>query len=598
MPPRTPPTTKPKSQLNNQGASSLSRYAIVLILGVFFGRQWTLFSVDPHGSMSATAFEEEHAHMYNLPRLQDPSSTTTIRELEASSAPNIPARTSSAAPAVPTPKDDESTDEKKPIIAQPKDAESTDESSDDNDGADETKNKQKDESSGDENDKVDETIEQQSSKLQDEDESNEKQEASAISLETMAPQLTTNSAIDTTPQMPYNSSGLEATVDISTFQAEMDRRLPLWQKEAAKEDGWQDPPSVNVYDKVVLATKVHYAGRQSLNQMICLQKAAYNYRRNYPWVIFHTIPVTAEQVAEARAVAYPGTVTFVQDSPPLEEVVGNFSKEEQEYLIERCQCCHPKDKENCCKDRKKKIDWGFWCYEQKTGWVTLSYAWQAVFRSYNIWTHPALADYKYMVWIDDDAIPTKPWLKDPLKPMVEEDLVIFYDNFPAGFCKSGGIIEKMQLAYNKTYCYIHRVHVFKGNQTGKFVVRPCKKNKKGNYVLDKFGLVHGMMHITNMDIYRKPVHMEFQRLLTQHNTHPFSREWDDQIAVTVPAAFENPDKAWDMRMHGYNMSIHHNGKLDGKQKAKKWKYTTWWKYYKDEFPVAREMCDHLVKFGG
>lgn len=49
---------------------------------------------------------------------------------------------------------------------------------------------------------------------------------------------------------------------------------------------------------------------------------------------------------------------------------------------------------------------------------------------------------------------------------------------------------------------------------------------------------------------------------------------------------------------GFNMSIHHNGKLDGKNKAKKWKYTTWWKYYKDEFPVAREMCDHLVKFAG
>jgi hypothetical protein len=92
-----------------------------------------------------------------------------------------------------------------------------------------------------------------------------------------------------------------------------------------------------------------------------------------------------------------------------------------------------------------------------------------------------------MIWIDDDAIPTKSWLRDPIVPMVEEDLVIFYDNFPAGFCKSGGIIEKMQLAYNHSYCYIHRIHVFKGNQTGKFVVRPCKKNKHGKYILDKFG---------------------------------------------------------------------------------------------------------------
>lgn len=237
-------------------------------------------------------------------------------------------------------------------------------------------------------------------------------------------------------------------------------------------------------------------------------------------------------------------------------------------------------------------------YEEKTGWVTLSYAWQAVFRSYALWKHPALAQYKYMIWIDDDAIPTKPWLKDPIVPMVEENLVILYDNFPAGFCKSSGIIEKMEMAYNHSYCYIHRIHEFKGNQTGKFVLRDCKKNKKGNLVLDKFGLVHGMMHITNLDIYRKPRHLNFNRILTQHNTVQFSREWDDQIAVTVPAAFEDPERAWDMRMHGFNMSIHHNGKLDGKDKALRWRYTTWWKYHNDTFPVGREMCNHVITFGG
>lgn len=144
------------------------------------------------------------------------------------------------------------------------------------------------------------------------------------------------------------------------FQAEIDRRLPLWQEEAAKEDGIQDPPNVKKYDGVVLVTKVHSPGRDSINQMICLQKAAYNHRRNYPWVIFHTAPVTAQQVAEANALAYPGTVTFVQDSPPLEEVVGNLSKEEQDYLINRCQCCDPKVKTSCCMDPSKKIDWGFW----------------------------------------------------------------------------------------------------------------------------------------------------------------------------------------------------------------------------------------------
>jgi hypothetical protein len=107
-----------------------------------------------------------------------------------------------------------------------------------------------------------------------------------------------------------------------------------------------------------------------------------------------------------------------------------------------------------------------------------------------------------------------------------------------------------------------------------------------------------MMHITNLDVYRKPIHLNFNRILTQHKTQPFSREWDDQIAVTVPAAFEDPERAWDMRMHGFNMSIHHNGKLDGKNKALRWRYTTWWKYHNDTFPVGREMCNHVISFGG
>jgi hypothetical protein len=37
-----------------------------------------------------------------------------------------------------------------------------------------------------------------------------------------------------------------------------------------------------------------------------------------------------------------------------------------------------------------------------------------------------------MIWMDDDAIPTKSWLKDPMKAMVEENLIVFYDNFPQG----------------------------------------------------------------------------------------------------------------------------------------------------------------------
>lgn len=162
-------------------------------------------------------------------------------------------------------------------------------------------------------------------------------------------------------------------------------------------------------------------------------------------------------------------------------------------------------------------------------------------------------------------------------------------------CVSRLVIEKMELAYNKSLCYINQ------SGMGKFITRMCKPDNDGHKLLESssaFGLVHGFMHITDLEVYRKPIHLNFNRILTTYKTFPFSRQWDDQIAVTVPAAMEDPDRAWDMRLHGYNMSILHNGMLDGKTRAPKFLFTRWWNLYKDTWPVAREMCNNLVKFGG
>jgi hypothetical protein len=150
---------------------------------------------------------------------------------------------------------------------------------------------------------------------------------------------------------------IKKIVEISDFQAEIERRKPNWQREAAKEV-LHEP--VKIYDGVVHVTKVHSAGKKSINQMLCLNKAAYNHRRNYPWVIFHTMPIPEKDMAEAKAIAAPANVTFVRDSPPLEEVIANFSVEEQEYLIDRCQCCNPKNDKECCKDPSKNVYWDFW----------------------------------------------------------------------------------------------------------------------------------------------------------------------------------------------------------------------------------------------
>lgn len=149
-----------------------------------------------------------------------------------------------------------------------------------------------------------------------------------------------------------------------------------WQREAKKEVLLEP---LMIYDGVVQVSKVH-SPRESIYQMLCLNKAAYNHRRNYPWVIFTTIPLSDQQQRKARAIAAPANVTFVQDSPPLQEVLVKMSPGEREQLIHRCQCCN-EDNTKCCEHPETLADWDFWCKEgDGTQTVTLSYAWQAQFR--------------------------------------------------------------------------------------------------------------------------------------------------------------------------------------------------------------------------
>jgi len=125
-----------------------------------------------------------------------------------------------------------------------------------------------------------------------------------------------------------------------------------------------------------------------------------------------------------------------------------------------------------------------------TGWVKFGYAWQAVFRITHIWAHPVLAKYKYMFWVDDDALPSKTWLKDPLKPMVKEDLVILHDNFPQGSCHSPGILEEMNLVYNYSVCDIGET------KNGTLIKKPCEPNGKGGIKLHlKLSELHGCQSV-------------------------------------------------------------------------------------------------------
>jgi hypothetical protein len=101
--------------------------------------------------------------------------------------------------------------------------------------------------------------------------------------------------------------------------------------------------------------------------------------------------------------------------------------------------------------------------------------------------------------------------------------------------------------------------------------------------------VHGFFHITNLDFYRSDPVMHWARILIGDSK--FSRKFDDQIGVTIPAALLASNRTWDMRSNGFNMSVFHNHYRDGRRTEPMGGYIKWWrKNGKTEFPEAKGKC--------
>uniref|UniRef100_A0A7S1B5K7 Uncharacterized protein n=1 Tax=Corethron hystrix TaxID=216773 RepID=A0A7S1B5K7_9STRA len=337
---------------------------------------------------------------------------------------------------------------------------------------------------------------------------------------------------------------------------------------------WPDPP-FSRYEGVVVVTKVLSPGDLGLlKQMLCTFTAAYNRNHFYDILVFTTFPWTEAEIEGLQRFVSPANLSVLLDSPPLEDQLATMTAEEVDYLEKRCKL-----KSN------KTLTWRHHCDEPKypkSATVPLGYAWQAEFRAYHLWRHPALSKYKYMIWMDSDSLCTKNWSKDPMKHMVENDLVVMFDNFPRGSTQHIELNEKMMKAYGRAICFVRL------NDRGTLYTTPCKTKDE----IANIGHIHGFHHITNLNFYRSKMNLNALRILVGNDR--FSRFWDDQLAVTLPAAMEAPELAWDYRTNGLDLGIHHNGLLDGKDHNKYHNYKRWFENYSDSWEAGEKMCNGFI----
>ena len=103
------------------------------------------------------------------------------------------------------------------------------------------------------------------------------------------------------------------------------------------------------------------------------------------------------------------------------------------------------------------------------------------------------------------------------------------------------------------------------------------------------GGVHGMFHITSLDFFRSPPAQKWVDTLIGDSK--FSRKFDDQIAVTIAPAILAPNRSWDMWSNDINLTVFHNGFLDGKQKWRGGFFLDYWRRMgATAFPEAYGKC--------
>lgn len=147
------------------------------------------------------------------------------------------------------------------------------------------------------------------------------------------------------------------------------------------------------YDGVVIVTKVlNQKDANKVAIMLCFLQHSYNDKRKYDIVVFTTEPWEEEAIAKLQADLAPTKLTVAIEGPPLMEQVGAMTSEEKAFLYKRCNVTLGLD-----------ISWRNYCTEEGSNKMTnLGYSWQAEFRSYHIWNHEAIMDYKYMMWFDSE----------------------------------------------------------------------------------------------------------------------------------------------------------------------------------------------------
>lgn len=348
---------------------------------------------------------------------------------------------------------------------------------------------------------------------------------------------------------------------------------------------------------VVIAVKIHDVTYvKQLKQSLCLLTVAYNNRLQYDILIFVTVPLPEEEIQILADIVHPARLVIENDKfTSVQQHLQAMTAKQREILLERCGIKNETTTTTTMTmtNQSSSLQWWTRCCEQdsRNACMPLRYNWQAEFRSKHMWRSPTLAKYQYMMWLDSDAFATRIWLKDPIAFAIRNDLKMLFANFPQGETKGMEVADKVYEAYGggESIC---TVQVVDGHlEALKGVI--CQQQEP------RVPQIHGFFYILDLDFYRSPENLNWYDIMI--GNAKFSRKWDDQLAVTIPAAMRAPNESWSMVAHGLELGMYHNSHFDGNKKRRfnGGGYLKWYaKHAATQFPESIETCRGLIRSPG
>eukprot|EP00532_Pseudo-nitzschia_australis_P005684 CAMPEP_0168165010 /NCGR_PEP_ID=MMETSP0139_2-20121125/1251_1 /TAXON_ID=44445 /ORGANISM="Pseudo-nitzschia australis, Strain 10249 10 AB" /LENGTH=505 /DNA_ID=CAMNT_0008082083 /DNA_START=3497 /DNA_END=5011 /DNA_ORIENTATION=- len=295
----------------------------------------------------------------------------------------------------------------------------------------------------------------------------------------------------------------------------------------------------------VVVTKIQGSSHlRVLKQMLCLFTKAYNDRANRDIIVFTSEELELKEIEELEEIVSPAKLIVEVDNPGLHTMVEKLSPKQKTHLFERCNV-----------NSTSELTWYTKCSEVSS-YSTLkgeriAYNWQAEFRALWMWTRPVLAPYKYLMWMDSDVFCTRIWNQDPIARIERHDLALLFDHFPQGYARGKEFPERTKQAFDRIICGITMIN-------GTLVARDgrCLRKTRG-----RIAQVHGFFHVSSLDFYRSDAVMKWNRALIGDSK--FSRVFDDQIGITIPAAVLAGNRSRNMRSIGVYPRVMHNYVIDG-----------------------------------